>query len=281
LICEKAEIEELVRLSYQAFSRGLEELSRQIIQERNWGERVAALNQEQSRIYPQYSDHFPDEWRPRRPGNSRYPDSELEDEYAHTKWGQKDRLGASTSKPEFRNRPPPRAFKAGNLDAGPNRTESSQEGKSGAASEVRFTLPRLTPTRPVASPPPPPLLPSPKPAPSTAKKELQEANKKLERLKKRKEEAERINDFPTAADLAYYAIPDMQSRVETLERALLEKGDNKPASTTDQRQRRVPLPSAEVETDTESSEDDEIPKSTAAQANSDSDGDSAGMDLYE
>lgn len=249
------------------------------MKERDWGERVAALNQEQSPNYPRYPDRFPEVRRPRRPRNARYPDLELEDKYALSKGGHKDRFEGARSNSELSNSPLSKEAKAGNLIARPNRTERTQEGKPGAAPEVRFTLPRLTTTRPVASPPKLPL-PSRKADTSMAAKELQEASEKLERLKKRKDEAEKTNDIQVASDLKYYAIPDLEMRIKALKRAGPEKGDIKPTSTADQRQNSVPPPSAVVETDTESSGDD-ILKSAAAESNSDLEDDSAGEDLYQ
>jgi ATP-dependent Clp protease ATP-binding subunit ClpB len=48
-------------------------------------------------------------------------------------------------------------------------------------------------------------------------KDLQEAKIKLESLRNKLAEAERNRDFQTASDLKYYAIPDCESRIHTLE----------------------------------------------------------------
>jgi len=49
-------------------------------------------------------------------------------------------------------------------------------------------------------------------------KEIQEQKIKLDQLKTKQQEAERTRDLATASDLKYYAIPDVEVRIETLER---------------------------------------------------------------
>ncbi|KAH8153448.1 uncharacterized protein LAJ45_02261 [Morchella importuna] len=49
--------------------------------------------------------------------------------------------------------------------------------------------------------------------------ELQEAKKKLDALQAKLEQAERINDYATASDLTYYAIPELQKYIAKLESA--------------------------------------------------------------
>src|SRR5439155_4695149 len=48
-------------------------------------------------------------------------------------------------------------------------------------------------------------------------KEIQEAKMKLDALKVKQAEAERTQDYHTASDLQYYAIPELTSRIEKLE----------------------------------------------------------------
>lgn len=48
--------------------------------------------------------------------------------------------------------------------------------------------------------------------------ELNDVRKKLDELRAKADEAERRYDITTASDLRYYAIPDLQKRLETLER---------------------------------------------------------------
>ncbi|KAK4504809.1 hypothetical protein PRZ48_002771 [Zasmidium cellare] len=50
-------------------------------------------------------------------------------------------------------------------------------------------------------------------------KEIQEQKIKLEQLRNKQLEAERSRDLQTASDLKYYAIPDVEARIEELERA--------------------------------------------------------------
>jgi ATP-dependent Clp protease ATP-binding subunit ClpA len=49
-------------------------------------------------------------------------------------------------------------------------------------------------------------------------KEIQEQKIKLDQLKTKQQEAERTRDLATASDLKYYAIPDVENRIEVLER---------------------------------------------------------------
>ncbi|KAK4632144.1 Heat shock protein hsp98 [Fulvia fulva] len=50
-------------------------------------------------------------------------------------------------------------------------------------------------------------------------KEIQEAKIKLDQLRNKQLEAERTRDLQTASDLKYYAIPDVEHRIDELERA--------------------------------------------------------------
>ena len=52
ILPKKGQIEELVRLSYQAFERNLEERSKRIIKERGWGEAIDAMNRRMPRTRP-------------------------------------------------------------------------------------------------------------------------------------------------------------------------------------------------------------------------------------
>jgi ATP-dependent Clp protease ATP-binding subunit ClpA len=48
--------------------------------------------------------------------------------------------------------------------------------------------------------------------------EVQDAKQKLDQLKIKLADAERINDYATASDLQYYAIPDIQAKINRLEK---------------------------------------------------------------
>ncbi|KAK0658119.1 Heat shock protein hsp98 [Lasiodiplodia hormozganensis] len=50
-------------------------------------------------------------------------------------------------------------------------------------------------------------------------RDIQEAKIKLDQLKIKRAEAERIGDLSTASDLQYYAIPDVEQRIASLEKA--------------------------------------------------------------
>lgn len=77
---EKGQIEELVRISYQALERSLEERSRTVINERGWGEAINAMNRGmpgmQSRepwAAPQYPPSRPEYWNQDNPRYDNYP----------------------------------------------------------------------------------------------------------------------------------------------------------------------------------------------------------------
>ena len=56
--------------------------------------------------------------------------------------------------------------------------------------------------------------------------DIQKAKMKLNQLQVRRGEAERTGDLQTAADLTYYAIPDLSKRIEQLEAARAQAGSN-------------------------------------------------------
>ena len=137
-----------------------------------------------------------------------------------------------------------------------------------ATSEVRFTLPHRD-SRP--SPAIEPNL-SAHLSPETKRTELQTALDKLELLNKKKEEAEKSKDVMTASDLTYYAIPELQGRIEKLKKAQQEDKPKIPAAKKPDR-----APHTEVETDSESSDGSEDLQDRSVG----SDGGSGGPDLYE
>ena len=112
-----------------------------------------------------------------------------------------------------------------------------------ATSEVRFTLPHRD------SRPSPAIVPNPSPhiSPQAKKTELQTALDKLELLNKKKDQAEQ-----STSDLTYYAIPELQGRIEKLRKVQQEDKTKYPAT-----KKPDPAPHTEVETDSESSDGSE------------------------
>lgn len=71
---------------------------------------------------------------------------------------------------------------------------------------------------------------------------------KLERLKSNRDEAERTKNYALKSDLEYYAIPDLESRIEKL-KLVGERDGQGPAA-----ERQGQVPHTVVETDSEGSE---------------------------
>lgn len=123
--------------------------------------------------------------------------------------------------------------------------------------EVRFTLPRtqlISSTAETAkeaqkNPPKPDLFRS------NTDDELQKARQRLEQVKKRKEEAEKAKDLATAADLTYYAIPDLEADLEKLLKQQREEQE-KPAAQVSRNEEGKIFRHTEVETESENSDDE-------------------------
>lgn len=133
--------------------------------------------------------------------------------------------------------------------------------------EVRFTLPRTHLVSGTAKTAKGAQKGSAKPDKirSKADDELQKARQRLEQVKKRKEEAEKAKDLATAADLTYYAIPDLEADLEKILKQQREEQEESAAQVSQnkegKRSRRT-----EVETESENSNDE---------------GGSEALDLYE
>ena len=282
----KFEIEELVRISYQALWRGLEERSRQVIKERGWHENVVALNQEMQRTrYPSRPPSYPEPWSSRR----RQPYARYPGEHTIHRSRSRERYRPSTSTlPKSRaNVGSLQKVTPQNADSESHQPITTQrrprdEGKSVAAaapvSEVRFTLPRMEAVRH-----------------TQLELEIQEATEKLSLLQKRRDEAARNKDHTLKSDLEYYAIPEMEARIKELKQQLepwveddqKKGGDEKraaiaSASTNTEAEKRQIRHNPGVQTYSESSSEEERDESEATDINKDdSDNDSATLDLYE
>ena len=191
--------------------------------------------------------------------------------------GRREHGRASTSPPELQDLPLPEELREANPKSQPKGTEGAREKKP-AVPEVRFTVPRLEPTQQTTRMPP-----SRRPTSGISEsdiqrkgqeQELREAMDKLERLKKNLNEAVKTGNYAVKSDLEYYAISDLESRIETLKQDR-KKDESDGKSAPAEKQGRVPLTA--VETDSEESEE---PESKAADVN-DSENGSAEQDLYE
>lgn len=123
--------------------------------------------------------------------------------------------------------------------------------------EVRFTLPRTqlvsstaeTAKEAQKSPAKPDNLRS------KTDDELQKAHQRLEQVKKRKEEAEKAKDLATAADLTYYAIPDLEADLEKLLKQQREEQEGSAAQVSRNEEGKRSR-HTEVETESENSDDE-------------------------
>ncbi|MCJ1426226.1 hypothetical protein MMC29_004129, partial [Sticta canariensis] len=213
------EIEELVILSYQAVGRGLVERSRKVIGERGWNERVdaivreiskASINRRPASAYNQANE----------PRNQRGDPGEDPESYFFTKTQtRRDPFGPSTI--------PHTELSPADLQITDSEMDSARETKS-AAPKVTVTVHRKGGHKP-----------NPNPAVKAREKELEKLKEKLEILKKRRDEAQKVKDLPLEADLTYYAIPDLNQRIEILMRD--GEGDEKlsPNPATNAREKEL------------------------------------------
>ena len=216
----KGEIEELVRLSYQALERNIEERSRTIIHERGLGVAISAMNRGM-----QYGDSIPP--RPPRPGDWNFHTGEyFGDEnqyreaplpYLHT---PEDSFPSRRANPIVF--PPP-------VEVGGQEQDTTRRTQS----EVRFTLPRMEPVFGTADIAKEAQTNSAKTNVPVSKTddELHSLRQRLERAKKRKEEAEKAKDIHTAFDLTTYAIPELEAKLEqVLEQRKAQEQSTAPVS---------------------------------------------------
>lgn len=261
-LLEKGEIEELVRLSYQALERNLEERSRTLINERGWGQAIDAMN-----------GGLPGTRSSETWGPSQFPPRP---EY----WNQNNPLHDT----DLRGRPytgyeniysdhspPAREYRSATRRAGPiiipppiEGERQEQDTMKTVRPEVRFTLPRaqlVSDTSDIAKKA---QISSAKPDIPAIKAddELQSVRQKLERVKKRREEAEKAKDTVTASDLTYFVIPGMEAELERLVKQQREEQEKSTATVfqngEDKRSRHT-----EVETESESSDDEGVSEAEA------------------
>ena len=259
----KGEIEELVRLSYQALDRNLRERSKTVIKERGWGENIDTMTRHRPGMRPNEPWVAPHHSPPR--SRYWYGDDEYSRHRPYTGYESDlpDRSAPyQASPPRLRPHEHPSARRRARPTTIPQPIVSERQEQNAtktARPEVRFTLPQAGLSSGTADaarearPNPAPTTPSTKTA-----DELQAARQKLKQLTKRREEAEKAKDLATASDLLYYAIPDLEAKIEkilTQQREEQQQQSAAPASPSkkegDGRSYR-----AEVETESENGDDD-------------------------
>lgn len=238
----KEEIEELVRLSYRALDRNLEQRSREIIKEQGWRELVAS--QQRIRDFtPRRRPQFPRERTRERYSHARYssvsPNSSVD--------GFDKQIGDLGHRAGPQPHHGPFVLDAHNDIVEPRPDKPGEEQKKAAAEgEVRFTLPRMANAQSTPAPPR-----KQKADLETGDKAVREAEEKLEILIKRRDQAIKAKDYSIKSDLELYAIPEMKARIERLKGA--QRKDERTASNDKQSQ----APHVAVETDSEDSEESE------------------------
>ena len=228
----KGQIEELVRLSYQALERNLEERSKRIIKERGFGEAIDAMNRRKSRMRsnqawaaPPYLSSKPKDWDRKTPLVYR-------GDIYRGDISPRESTQAQTS---FSRLHTPKPFEGG-------RTE--KDAVKETRSEVRFTIPGAQLVSDFADTAKKADTSSARPVSiDKVNAELQSVRLRLERAKKRKEEAEKAKDIPTVFDLTNFVIPDVEADLKKVLERQREAQDSRPHHT-------------EVETECESSDDE-------------------------
>ena len=269
-LSEKGEIEELIRLSYQALERNLEERSKTVIKERGWGEAVDVMNRRVPRMRPnepwaasQYPPPRPKSRGQHMPSYDGHFRHHPHTEYEETPPNGYTPAGAPRPYVDPYLDPYSDPYLDPYLDPPvmPARPHihferQEQDATKPTRPEVRFTFPReqlvsdfADTAKEAPSSPAKPDTPSTK-----TNNQLQIVRQKLERLRKRKEEAEKARDISTAADLTYYVIPDLEAELEKLLKQQREEQE-KSAAPMSQNKEDKPRQS-EVETESEGSVDE-------------------------
>ncbi|KAL9607493.1 MAG: hypothetical protein Q9167_007594 [Letrouitia subvulpina] len=263
-----AEIEELVKLSFQALDRILEDQSKQIIKEKGLYEGVNIARYQNlpaqrtmtSDFLPSFQGPWDQQRPPYAPPTTLYP--------AHSAIFD---LPPRTVRSRAR---PPRHYSPKQTKSGDREVESSglqlnqienyqQQVQSTAPQEVRFTLPRLESSTRAAKKDENIAHNSTKsnstPSRMTQDK-LHTLQARLEETKKKMEEAEKNGNIAKAADLKFYAIPDIQYQIDELAKVEREESAKKTNSTvrageSSKAESKGPQP-ADVETESEGSGDE-------------------------
>ena len=250
----QSEIEELVRLSYQGFYRGLEKFSSQTIDERGWRKGINILNQEVPINDPGAAHTFPPPSNDGRHPSVAYPYGHIKKEAPLSNLDTSSYSGSSVPPPEISGIPKPAAAHNNNSERKASGVQRTKEGKP-IQPDLRYTLPHRTPTFSFPNIDVQ-LDTTPEMDASALELKLQQARDKLEQLMEKRDEAKKAKNTMVASDLTYHAIPDMRWRIEELERG---KQENEEQSFEHLRAHARPT---EVETDSSRSRDGESQWST-------------------
>ncbi|KAL8702078.1 MAG: hypothetical protein Q9201_004580 [Fulgogasparrea decipioides] len=262
---QKADIEELVKLSYQANDRCSREQSKKIIKERDWGEMIDAINRGMLGAYPgqpaapsRYPPPMPGYWNSNDPPYGGFTRQQPYSEYEDIL--REPTAPAQAPPPRHRARDsPPMRQRTRPMPISPrvNVGRREHEATKSTRPEVRFTLPRAQLASGIAHAPE-----ETKPSPtepelptSETDDELQKARQKLEQLERRREEAENAKDLVTASDLIYYAIPDIKAQIEKLRKQQREEQEKRAAAVS-QKQGAKESHHTNMETESEDSDDE-------------------------
>ncbi len=262
----KGEIEELVRLSYQALERNLEGRSKTLINEKGWRESIDAMNRRVPRMRsnePGAAPHYP----PPRPGYSNqnitvYESSSRRRPYTEYEDIPRDEsIAGYANPPDLPTRENPSAGRRAKPIIIPPPVKSGrpkQDKTKTTQSEVRFTVPFAQLVSGTSDAPKETQTRSTKPIVPTTKidHELQSVRQRLERAIKRKEEAEEDKDFAKVYDLTNYVIPDLERELETILKQQRSEQEKSPAPTSqEEKDKRSHQTKVEMETESEDSDD--------------------------
>ena len=272
-LSEKGEVEELVRLSFQALERNLENRSKIVIKERGWGEAVDVMNRRGPRMRP--NEHWTaPQYPPQRPGSmdqnmpsyGGYFGDRPYPGHGETFPDESRQARASLPGAHTRGEPPAMRHERPMTAPPPNSYKLiEQDAPKSTRHEVRFTFPREQLVSDLVGSANEASSTSAKPdTSSTTDNRLHIVRQKLERLRKRKEKAEKDGDSITAADLIYYSIPEVEADLEKLLKQRREELEKSAAPVSQNEEDK----SHQVEVETESE-------------GSDNEGGSEALDLYD
>ena len=222
-IRKQEDIEEMVKLSFQALDKSSARRSKVIIKENGWDEMIRDMNHRYSHPVPyshpvSYSHPMPDSPEPRFRD---YFGPQLHGEHENV-MHMPDR-GNTQHSFETPGRPRTNSFVRSRGTINPRTPPNEVERQNNAAPEtqrpeVRFTLPRaqLNPSDIHKDQAAQLNRAKPRIPTSSTDGDLRTARLKLEQYKLKQEVAEKAMDIATASDLRYYAIPDLEARIQRL-----------------------------------------------------------------
>lgn len=252
---ELRDVEELVKLSYQALDRKSRQLSKAVIKKRGWAEAIDLMCRDMPSMYRYHHPPMTEHWNQSKSPYSAYPghglNTELENDFPIKTASSQASLG----RPRYYERERPKRL---SVSTPPEILRREQGASKPARPEVRFTLPRAqlvsspvdTTNESHASEPNPNV-----PKSSEIDEDLPKLNKKLEELIRKRAESVRSGNHDVATDLTYYAIPDLEKRIKVLKEQRRGKQKKRSAPLTGNDEDRK-FHHTEVETESEDNDDD-------------------------